>query len=659
MAHIARSVGVAAPLSVAGYDTSGTRQRHLAAIRAYLHVAPWGRAARRRLLEALRDAARTRNDLADLINVAIEELVRQRYELPAFGTLHRAAEHVRAVVNRALYLRVAAALTPHAQAQIGALLNADLATRRTPWNDLKAEPGNPTRTHLKELLARQRWLAAHDVGARTLAGVPPVKVRHLAAEAMTLDAARMVALAPAKRDTLAAALLFVRAQQALDDLGTMFIRQMRRIHRDAKRAHAAYAAEAAPRTDALVGTLRDLVVAHGGEGTAEARVAAMDAVIAGRADTLIEECDLHLAHAGGNYYAFIWRFFRTHRATLFHLLRGLAFRSTTQDTGVEAALRFLHEQEGRTGMWLHTARMQRAGGGEARAVPLLDLSWIPDGWWRLVTGEHARVPCPARVDRRHFEACAFSQLLWDLNSGDLCIVGSDAFADYRDQLISWEKYEAGVAAYGQAAGLPVDGPAFVGHVRAWLAELAAATDRAFPANTSVRIERNEPIVTRPAAAPAPDGLAELEALLAARIETASLLDALGDTAHWLGWPRFFGPVSGFDAKIDDPLRKYLAVVFCYGTNIGPAQFAKSFDGLDRRQIGWINQRHVSEEMLDKAIACVVDGYRRFTLPRAWGSATRVGADGTKWDLYEQNLLAEAHVRYGGYGGIGYYHVAGD
>ena len=29
----------------------------------------------------------------------------------------------------------------------------------------------------------------------------------------------------------------------------------------------------------------------------------------------------------------------------------------------------------------------------------------------------------------------------------------------------------------------------------------------------------------------------------------------------------------------------------------------------------------------------------------------------KWDLYERNLLSECHVRYGGYGGIGYYHVS--
>ena len=40
-----------------------------------------------------------------------------------------------------------------------------------------------------------------------------------------------------------------------------------------------------------------------------------------------------------------------------------------------------------------------------------------------------------------------------------------------------------------------------------------------------------------------------------------------------------------------------------------------------------------------------------------GLGKHASADGTRWNLYEQNLLSEYHVRYGGYGGIGYYHVS--
>ena len=35
------------------------------------------------------------------------------------------------------------------------------------------------------------------------------------------------------------------------------------------------------------------------------------------------------------------------------------------------------------------------------------------------------------------------------------------------------------------------------------------------------------------------------------------------------------------------------------------------------------------------------------LPKLWGSGQRAAADGTKWDIYEHNLLSEYHIRYGG------------
>jgi TnpA family transposase len=91
-------------------------------------------------------------------------------------------------------------------------------------------------------------------------------------------------------------------------------------------------------------------------------------------------------------------------------------------------------------------------------------------------------------------------------------------------------------------------------------------------------------------------------------------------------------------------------------NLGPSQAARALQTIDRRQLGWINQRHVSEEKLDHVITELVNAYNRFDLPRYWGSGKHASADGTKWDLYEQNLLSEYHIRYGGYGGIGYYHV---
>ena len=393
---------------------------------------------------------------------------------------------------------------------------------------------------------------------------------------------------PHKRATLAVALISVQAARALDDLGEMFVRRMQHIHSAAKLALERYRAATVERTDGMVTTLHELLLAHQEEGTTDQRFAAMDAVIAPRREELLEACEAHLAHAGSNFFPFIWRAYKSHRATLFGLLDALPLRTTSQDTSVEEALRFLQAHSGRTGEWLLTTRTERMGPSQTVQVPLLDLSWVPDGWWRLLTDASRRDQFPDRVHRRHFEACLFSQLMLELKAGDLCIIGSDAFADYREQLVSWETYHEQVAEYGTTAGVPVDGPTFVGHVRDWLAGIAQATDEALPTNKLVRIENGEPIITRPQRQTESSRVRDLETRLAEHMPEEHILDMLADTEHWLHWTSPFGPISGHETKLEDAVVRYLSTVFCYGANMGPSQAARSLDGLDRRQIAWIN-----------------------------------------------------------------------
>ncbi len=528
--HVARVIGIpAAALDSAAYDRSGTRRRHLVVIRASLGVQPYGPAARRAMIRALAEAATTKHELEDLVNIAIEQLVRQRFELPAFDTLNRAARRVRATLTRAVYQRVFRALSQDDLAQIDALFLTDLTTLRTPWNELKADAGNPTLSHLRDLVARQRWLATQIVGSAALADILAVKIQHFAEEARTLDAARMHALEPHKRATLTVALLSVQAARSLDDLGEMFVRRMQHIHTAARMALERYRAATVERTDGLVTALHELLLAHQEDGTVDERFAAMDALIAPRRDDLLEACEAHLAHAGSNYFPFVWRAYKSHRATLFGLLEALPLRSTSQDATLEEALLFAQAHAGRTGEWLRTTRTERVGPGQTVETPLLDLNWVPDGWWRLLTDQSQRDRFPDRVHRRHCEACVFSQLMWELKAGDLCIVGSDTFADYREQLVSWETYHEQVADYGATAGVPVDGPAFVEHVQRWLEDIAQSTDEDFPDNKLVRIENGEAIITRPPRKTESASVRDLEARLAPHIPEQHILDMLTDT----------------------------------------------------------------------------------------------------------------------------------
>ena len=55
------------------------------------------------LSDAEQEAARRKNDPADLINIALERLVGGSYELPAFRTLNDMAATIRARVNEEIF----------------------------------------------------------------------------------------------------------------------------------------------------------------------------------------------------------------------------------------------------------------------------------------------------------------------------------------------------------------------------------------------------------------------------------------------------------------------------------------------------------------------------------------------------------------------------
>jgi hypothetical protein len=127
---------------------------------------------------------------------------------------------------------------------------------------------------------------------------------------------------------------------------------------------------------------------------------------------------------------------------------------------------------------------------------------------------------------------------------------------------------------------------------------AKLADEGFPDNEHLQIENGEPVLKRMRRKPEPEGLRKLEQQLKERIKETEIIDALCDTEYWLNWTRHFGPISGHDAKLDNPSERYLITVFCYGCNLGPTQTARSIKGLDRRQMSFVNQRHITEEKLN-------------------------------------------------------------
>ena len=245
----------------------------------------------------------------------------------------------------------------------------------------------------------------------------------------------------------------------------------------------------------------------------------------------------------------------------------------------------------------------------------------------------------------------------ELKSGDLYIAGSEQFGDYRRQWLSWPQYEAQVTASSVQGGITIDPDGFVDELRHTLSQAILALDAGFPDNDAITIQDGEPVIRRLDKQPDPENFMLINRLLRERLPVRNIVEVLADTGHWLNWTQRFGPLSGFEARLGLPRERYVTTTFCYGCYLGPAQTARAMKDTDRRQVAYVNQYHITEQNLLDANVAVINAYNRFTLPKLWGSGRSASADGTQWDVYEQNLLSEYHIRYGGWGGIGYYHVA--
>ena len=286
----------------------------------------------------------------------------------------------------------------------------------------------------------------------------------------------------------------------------------------------------------------------------------------------------------------------------------------------------------------------------------LDLSFINDLWRKLVIVE---VDGKKLLVRRQLEICIFSYLATELKTGDACVVGSENYADFREQLLPWSECEPQVAEYCAELGIPDTAEEFVKHLQTHLTKVAREVDIICKQGDQITISSEGiPVLKRITAHNKPDGAEALFTAIQERLPQRSLLDILCNVEYWLNWTRHFGPISGSEPKLSQPQERYILTTFGYGCNIGPNEMARHVRGkVTSHMLSYTNRRHVTSSYLETAIKDIINAYNRLSLPKCWGSGKRAAADGSKFEIYENNLLSEYHIRYGGYGGIAYHHVS--
>lgn len=423
-----------------------------------------------------------------------------------------------------------------------------------------------------------------------------------------------------------------------------FLKRIGAIHNKGKQALAELQEKHRTKTEHLISIFTEVLqTADGHQGDDATLGRSLKDLLAqrGGANVLLDDCESISAYSGNNYLPLLWKFYKSHRPELFRMVRLLDIDSTSQDHSLIDALEFLLQNENRRSEFIN---------GD------LDLSFANEQWTRTIL---VRQNGDIVHNRRHLEVCVFSCVASELKSGDLSVKGSEGFADYRDQLLDWSECEPMVADYCRELGFEPTTAGFVQQLRNWLTGTADAVDRNYPENGQVVIsETGDPVLKRISRKDLSQSAKVLETAILERMPERNIIDVLCNVQHYTNWSRHFGPLSGSDPKLENALERYIITTFAYGCNLGSAQTARHMRSkVSPHQISFVNRRHVTVQKLNQAIVDVINQYNRFGLPKIWGDGSAVAADGTKFDLYEENLISEYHIRYGGYGGIAYHHVS--
>lgn len=264
-----------------------------------------------------------------------------------------------------------------------------------------------------------------------------------------------------------------------------------------------------------------------------------------------------------------------------------------------------------------------------------------------------------RINRINYEIGVLQTLRERLRSKEIWIVGASRYRNPDEDLP--RDFETHRQAYYDALKLPSDPDVFIAGIKQTMAKALAILNKGMPKNTQVHLRdqgKNRICLTPLEAQPEPENLQHMKAEIFRRWASTSLLDMLKETDLRIDFTKVFRSSRQREALGRGTLqRRLLLCLYALGTNAGLKPVAAGGHGVSYQELLYVRHSFLQKNTLREAIAQIVNATFAARLPEIWGSGTTsCASDSKKFGAWDQNLLTEWHVRYGGRGVMIYWHV---
>lgn len=264
-----------------------------------------------------------------------------------------------------------------------------------------------------------------------------------------------------------------------------------------------------------------------------------------------------------------------------------------------------------------------------------------------------------RVNRVNYEISVLQALRDKLRSKEIWVVGAKRYCNPEEDLP--KDFEQSREVYYQALKQPLKAEAFISCLQQEMGEALTQLEQNISNNAQVRILRRDNgwISVSPfVAAPEPLNLVRLKTEIGQRWSMTSLLDILKEADFRVKFTEQFKSVATRETLERSTLQKRLLLcLFGLGTNTGLKRLCAGIGSENYTDLQYVRRRFIHKEHLRNAIAQVANAIFQIRLPQFWGEGTTACAsDSKKFGSWDQNLMTEWHIRYGGRGVMIYWHV---
>jgi TnpA family transposase len=292
------------------------------------------------------------------------------------------------------------------------------------------------------------------------------------------------------------------------------------------------------------------------------------------------------------------------------------------------------------------------------AEETVPLDGIVRGLWRdavVETDPHGRT----RINRITYEICVLEALRERLRCKEIWVVGADRYRNPGEDVPA--DFDAQRVPYYAALDLPLDPERFIAMLQADMKSALHTFDASLPTDPLVRISRKAGgwITVAPLQRqPEPQSLTALKAAIGQSWPMTRLLDVLKETDLRLDFTSALKSPTAHETLDRAVLRpRLLLCLHGLGTNAGLKRMVGLDDARTYKDLLYARQRYITVEGLRRAIAIVTNATLRARDPLVWGDGTTACASDSKhFGAWDQNLMTQWHVRYGGRGVMIYWHV---